>query len=150
MRRTSACPPWKILDQVHLPQRPRGIERLPRQLAHQLLQLERAGPARQLDMNQMLIEINRIVILPPGAGRLLYHARAKFAPAQQVGLQELTQTRDIDPPSNTSTPTIIIRLPGESMRTKRCPPVTCGRDVPCGLLWLPVNLCFAKRQTAAT
>ena len=47
MRTISALPPLEVVDEVELPQRPRGIERPAREPAHQRLQLLRARAARQ-------------------------------------------------------------------------------------------------------
>jgi hypothetical protein len=106
-----------VLDQVELPQRRR--HRAPgRPAGDQLLQLARAALAGQADAHQVAVDVEVLVLLPPGAGRVLHHPGAELEIRQQVLLQALRRRGTSQGPSKTSTPTIIIRLPGESMRSQ--------------------------------
>jgi hypothetical protein len=80
-------------DELVMPQRPLRIECLARQLGDQLLQFPRAALAGQADADEVAVQIEVLVLLPPGAGGVLDHAGPELEERQQVLLQDIAQAR---------------------------------------------------------
>ncbi|MCX7145255.1 MAG: hypothetical protein NT042_03415 [Sulfuritalea sp.] len=87
-----------ILDQVEAPQRLSWIEWLHGEFAGQRLQFLLAGLVRQDAALEVCVDIEIGIVLPEGAGDLLYRALAKAPVASdQASFDGIAQTVEIHP-----------------------------------------------------
>jgi hypothetical protein len=85
-----------IVDQVKLPQGPRGIERSAREPAHQRLQFALAALARESHVRDVVFEIEVRIGVPVGRSGLRHRDVAKPLEAQEALLERSAQATEVD------------------------------------------------------